>query len=307
MAMPRKSNAGRKKRILSDPVKGKPEKVAKLELKSDEQKNEEQKNEEQKSEQLEESKPEEPKSEEAKNEESKDEDPKNEEPKAEEQKEEPKAEEQKKEEPMPALEEEVAKDSEMSSLGELAVKIKQKILSPEQEDDEPQDDPLNEPLDGPMNLLLDQLLDQPQPQPQDPGQDEPLAQPLIEFPDEELQVVPLVEFPDDEPLNEVSPDASSLTPTPENALALVGPVADLRNIPVATWTVDQVVGFVGRHYPREASAFRFQDIDGASLLLLTRNDVMNGFGLKLGQALRVFELVMCLQNGNDDVRLAWFE
>ncbi|XP_044573369.1 pollen-specific leucine-rich repeat extensin-like protein 1 isoform X2 [Drosophila ananassae] len=305
---PRKSNAGRKKRVLSDPLKaGKPEKMAKLEVKSEEQKNEEQKSEEHKDQEQkpEELKPEEPKQEELKIEEPKPEELRPEEPKDKDpETEEPKAEEQKQEEPKNATQEDVvAKEPEMSSLGELEVKIKQEILSPEQGDEEPQADPLDEPLDEPMNLLLDQLLHQPQ----DPVQDEPQAQPLIQFPEEELQVVPLVEFPDDEPPNEESPEAHSLTPTPENALALVGPVADLRNIPVATWTVDQVVGFVGRHYPREASAFRFQDIDGASLLLLTRNDVMNGFGLKLGPALRVFELVMCLQNGNDDVRLAWFE
>ncbi|KAH8408849.1 hypothetical protein KR009_002207 [Drosophila setifemur] len=90
-------------------------------------------------------------------------------------------------------------------------------------------------------------------------------------------------------------------------LTPVDPPTDVENQPVSTWSVEQVVGFVAKHYPKEANVFRYQDIDGASLLLLTRQDVMNGFGLKLGPALRVFELVMALQNRTDDVTLAWFE
>ncbi|XP_017119881.1 histone-lysine N-methyltransferase 2D [Drosophila elegans] len=97
---------------------------------------------------------------------------------------------------------------------------------------------------------------------------------------------------------------SRLTPPPPAAAD--SPV-DIKGQPVSSWSVEQVVGFVAKHYPKEANVFRYQDIDGASLLLLTRQDVMNGFGLKLGPALRVFELVMSLQSRSDDVRLAWFE
>ncbi|XP_052849416.1 histone-lysine N-methyltransferase 2D isoform X2 [Drosophila gunungcola] len=94
--------------------------------------------------------------------------------------------------------------------------------------------------------------------------------------------------------------------TPPAPAATDSPV-DIKGQPVSSWSVEQVVGFVAKHYPKEANVFRYQDIDGASLLLLTRQDVMNGFGLKLGPALRVFELVMSLQSRSDDVRLAWFE
>ncbi|XP_016981164.1 histone-lysine N-methyltransferase 2D [Drosophila rhopaloa] len=97
---------------------------------------------------------------------------------------------------------------------------------------------------------------------------------------------------------------SRLTPPPP---AAVDSPVNIKSQPVSSWSVEQVVGFVARHYPKEANVFRYQDIDGASLLLLTRQDVMNGFGLKLGPALRVFELVMSLQSRSDDVRLAWFE
>eukprot|EP00099_Drosophila_melanogaster_P010524 NP_001284832.1 uncharacterized protein Dmel_CG2662, isoform B [Drosophila melanogaster] len=80
-----------------------------------------------------------------------------------------------------------------------------------------------------------------------------------------------------------------------------------RSHPVSTWSVEQVVQFVAKRYPKEANVFRYQDIDGASLLLLNRHDVMNGFGLKLGPALRVFELVMSLQTQSNDVGLAWLD
>ncbi|XP_017009280.2 neurofilament heavy polypeptide isoform X1 [Drosophila takahashii] len=105
-----------------------------------------------------------------------------------------------------------------------------------------------------------------------------------------------------EPNQEAEP--SRLSPPPP---AAAGSPVDIKCQPVSTWSVEQVVGFVAKHYPKEANVFRYQDIDGASLLLLTRQDVMNGFGLKLGPALRVFELVMSLQSRSDDVRLAWFE
>ncbi|EDW44016.1 uncharacterized protein LOC6616180 [Drosophila sechellia] len=98
-------------------------------------------------------------------------------------------------------------------------------------------------------------------------------------------------------------------PQPEEesfSLRLITPV-ERRNHPVSTWTVEQVVQFVAKRYPEEANVFRYQDIDGASLLLLNRQDVMNGFGLKLGPALRVFELVMSLQTQSNNVGLAWLE
>ncbi|XP_037725526.1 histone-lysine N-methyltransferase 2D [Drosophila subpulchrella] len=105
---------------------------------------------------------------------------------------------------------------------------------------------------------------------------------------------------------ESSPARLTPPPPPPPPATAESPV-DIKDQPVATWSVEQVVGFVAQHYPKEANVFRYQDIDGASLLLLTRQDVMNGFGLKLGPALRVFELVMSLQSRSDDVRLAWFE
>lgn len=74
---------------------------------------------------------------------------------------------------------------------------------------------------------------------------------------------------------------------------------------VRAWSVEQVVNFIKRFYPRESAVFEAQEIDGAALMVLNRQDIIDRFGLKLGPALRVFELVLLLQTSTDDVTLAW--
>ncbi|ALC48782.1 CG2662 [Drosophila busckii] len=74
---------------------------------------------------------------------------------------------------------------------------------------------------------------------------------------------------------------------------------------VHSWSVDQVVRYVKRLYPHEAEVFRAQEIDGGALMVLTRQDIIDRFGLKLGPALRVYELVLAMQTGIDDITLAW--
>lgn len=52
----------------------------------------------------------------------------------------------------------------------------------------------------------------------------------------------------------------------------------------------------------------FKEIDGASLLLLQRNDVLSRFGLKLGPAMELYQRIVALQSGESetvDVRLTW--
>ncbi|XP_049627242.1 sterile alpha motif domain-containing protein 13 [Suncus etruscus] len=58
----------------------------------------------------------------------------------------------------------------------------------------------------------------------------------------------------------------------------------------ADWAVMDVVNYfrtVG--FEEQASAFEEQEIDGKSLLLMTRNDVLTGLQLKLGPALKIYE------------------
>nr|XP_033773102.1 sterile alpha motif domain-containing protein 13 isoform X3 [Geotrypetes seraphini] len=58
----------------------------------------------------------------------------------------------------------------------------------------------------------------------------------------------------------------------------------------ADWAVVDVVNYfrcVG--FEEQASAFQEQEIDGKSLLLMTRSDVLTGLSLKLGPALKIYE------------------
>lgn len=74
---------------------------------------------------------------------------------------------------------------------------------------------------------------------------------------------------------------------------------------VNTWSIDEVVSYIEKFYPNEAEFFRDQEIDGAALMVLSRQDVIDRFGLKLGPALRLYELVLSLQTSMDDVTIAW--
>ncbi|XP_029910212.1 atherin [Myripristis murdjan] len=56
------------------------------------------------------------------------------------------------------------------------------------------------------------------------------------------------------------------------------------------WTVSDVVSyFTAAGFPEQAVAFRTQEIDGKSLLLMQRNDVLTGLSIRLGPALKIYE------------------
>ncbi|XP_060664164.1 LOW QUALITY PROTEIN: uncharacterized protein LOC132796858 [Drosophila nasuta] len=76
---------------------------------------------------------------------------------------------------------------------------------------------------------------------------------------------------------------------------------------VQSWNVDQVVSYVEKYYPQESNIFKSQEIDGAALMVLTRQDIIDRFGLKLGPSLRIYQLVLSLQTSLDDVTLGWVE
>uniref|UniRef100_A0ABK0LDC3 Sterile alpha motif domain containing 13 n=1 Tax=Rattus norvegicus TaxID=10116 RepID=A0ABK0LDC3_RAT len=58
----------------------------------------------------------------------------------------------------------------------------------------------------------------------------------------------------------------------------------------ADWAVMDVVNyFRTAGFEEQAGAFQEQEIDGKSLLLMTRNDVLTGLQLKLGPALKIYE------------------
>lgn len=63
------------------------------------------------------------------------------------------------------------------------------------------------------------------------------------------------------------------------------------------WTIEDVatfVKFIG--FPDQSMIFKEQEIDGISLLLLKRMDVLTGLSMKLGPALKIFGHIQRLQN-----------
>lgn len=77
------------------------------------------------------------------------------------------------------------------------------------------------------------------------------------------------------------------------------------SIPDAScWTTSQVYEYFATHFqPDLARVFKDQDIDGQSLLLMKRNDVLAGLNLKLGPALKIYGHVKKLQVRRSNPRL----
>ncbi|XP_055042220.1 sterile alpha motif domain containing 1a isoform X2 [Misgurnus anguillicaudatus] len=73
------------------------------------------------------------------------------------------------------------------------------------------------------------------------------------------------------------------------------------------WTVADVVSYITSvGFPEQAAAFKTQEIDGKSLLLMQRSDVLTGLSIRLGPALKIYENhVKVLQRSHfqDDNRL----
>lgn len=77
---------------------------------------------------------------------------------------------------------------------------------------------------------------------------------------------------------------------------------------VRYWSCDDVCRFFSRHCKSWGDLFHEQEIDGASLLLMRKCDVLSRFGLKLGPAMELYQRIVALQNGDRetvDVRLTW--
>eukprot|EP00914_Ancora_sagittata_P006023 GHVO01012147.1.p1 GENE.GHVO01012147.1~~GHVO01012147.1.p1 ORF type:complete len:251 (-),score=34.08 GHVO01012147.1:199-951(-) len=64
----------------------------------------------------------------------------------------------------------------------------------------------------------------------------------------------------------------------------------------ADWSIDDVAQyFSGTGFVEESETFREQEIDGRSLLLLKRSDVLMGLSFKLGPAVKIYAHVQQLQ------------
>lgn len=78
------------------------------------------------------------------------------------------------------------------------------------------------------------------------------------------------------------------------------------NVPdVKSWSVDQVADYFAKYFPNEAHVFRDQEIDGMSLLLLKRSDIVMKLPFKLGPSLRLYSFILKIQTKLNDSTLGW--
>lgn len=83
-------------------------------------------------------------------------------------------------------------------------------------------------------------------------------------------------------------------------------VKNSMDIPKADdWSADDVYSYFMQFFPKDASVFRDHKIDGASLLLMKRQDILKQLNLKLGIALKIYSHVVRLQAQSNDPRLSW--
>lgn len=76
---------------------------------------------------------------------------------------------------------------------------------------------------------------------------------------------------------------------------------------VKKWDCDEVYTYFRAKAPEYAQLLKDNQIDGDALLLIKRDDVVNRFSLKLGQALRLYTQIVQLQYKNNNPILAWNE
>lgn len=105
------------------------------------------------------------------------------------------------------------------------------------------------------------------------------------------------------------PDSPSPVPLPPGKPALPGTDGTPFGCPSGRkekpsdpveWTVMDVVEyFTEAGFPEQATAFQEQEIDGKSLLLMQRTDVLTGLSIRLGPALKIYEHhIKVLQQGH---------
>ncbi|KAH8386688.1 hypothetical protein KR093_001966, partial [Drosophila rubida] len=140
----------------------------------------------------------------------------------------------------------------------------------------------------------------------------PSPQPVADAADTEasstsaVPAIDLSEGPDDAPADQQNGEADDVEQIDDDEEEQAA--EELPQQPVVqSWNVEQVVSFVEKYYPHESNIFKSQEIDGAALMVLTRQDIIDRFGLKLGPSLRIYQLVLSLQTSLDDVTLGWVE
>ena len=74
---------------------------------------------------------------------------------------------------------------------------------------------------------------------------------------------------------------------------------------VKDWSYEEIYKYFHKIFPKHAHIFKEQEIDGISILLMKRTDILHGFQLKLGVALNMYRHVVMLQARSTDPRLCW--
>lgn len=104
----------------------------------------------------------------------------------------------------------------------------------------------------------------------------------------------------------LSPNGSVILQPGSNSILTETNSQDLSEIPVVkNWSASQVTEYFTKFFPEEANIFKEQDIDGQSLLMLKRSDVVNRLAIKLGPALRIYNLVLKIQSVSTDPTIGW--
>lgn len=74
---------------------------------------------------------------------------------------------------------------------------------------------------------------------------------------------------------------------------------------IVKWTKDDVYEYFLTYFPNEAIALKNKNIDGITLQLMKRDDVIIGLEINLGPALRMYHHLLRLQMQKNDISLGW--
>ncbi|XP_057175937.1 lethal(3)malignant brain tumor-like protein 1 isoform X2 [Triplophysa rosa] len=90
----------------------------------------------------------------------------------------------------------------------------------------------------------------------------------------------------------------------EQHCKLLPGVAGIHASQVATWTVEEVFGFVNNLIccEEQAKIFRDEMIDGEALLLLNQNDIVKIMNIKLGPALKIHNAILMFKSTDESLK-----
>lgn len=74
---------------------------------------------------------------------------------------------------------------------------------------------------------------------------------------------------------------------------------DTNNTNIFTWSTNEVFDYFKLKFPRQAHVFEAEEIDGPSLYLLERDDVVKGFKIKIGPAVKIYDHIFKLKLKNN--------